>query len=391
MAVIEREGYIPGIGRARIRIDGALVASLDVIEPILDWQPELATSGLLLPGLVDLQVNGCAGTDFGDPQVGTAEIDQAVRHLWSYGVTAFCPTLITAPLSRMRERLRTLDDARSTSSSAALSLRGAHLEGPWISAEDGARGAHPRAHVQEPEISAALDLVSSGRVAIVTVAPELPGAIGLIGALRSVGVRVSLGHSAASAAEVRPAVEAGATLSTHLGNGVSASLPRHPNLVWEQLAEDRLSAMFIADLHHLDAATLSAMVRAKGERRVILVSDMTSIGGLPPGRHQTWIGGEVELSDSGRLSVVGTPYLAGAALPLVAGLSHVLAHGIMTPAAALASVSDSPRAVIDGTPLAPAALSPGSPADIVLADWDPHQGVVPRETIVGGERVWSRS
>jgi N-acetylglucosamine-6-phosphate deacetylase len=140
-------------------------------------------------------------------------------------------------------------------------------------------------------------------------------------------VHVSLGHTDATPEQIHKAVDAGARLSTHLANGTPSTLPRHPNVVWAQLAEDRLTATMIADGRHLPADTLKAMVRAKGVDRSILVSDAVALAGMPPGIYETPVGRRVELQESGRLSLVGTDYLAGAVLPLkdgVAGASKMM-------------------------------------------------------------------
>lgn len=146
---------------------------------------------------------------------------------------------------------------------------------------------------------------------LVTLAPERAGAAQYIAAATARGVRASLGHCAPSPAQVRAAVDAGATLSTHLGNGTAGMLPRHPNHLWTQLAEDRLTAMLIADGHHLPAETLTVMIRAKGAERCVLTSDSAALAGMPPGRYRTPVGGDVEVAPDGRLSLAGTGYLAG--------------------------------------------------------------------------------
>ena len=134
---------------------------------------------------------------------------------------------------------------------------------------------------------------------MVTLSPHYAEAPAYIAALTARGVHVAIGHTDAAPHEITAAVDAGAVLSTHLGNGAHGTLPRHPNLLWTQLAEDRLAASFIADGHHLPAETLTAMVRAKGLERCLLVSDAVALAGLPPGRYRTPVGGEVELTAGG--------------------------------------------------------------------------------------------
>ena len=167
---------------------------------------------------------------------------------------------------------------------------------------------------------------SGGLVKLVTLSPHFDEAPSFIAALRSRGVLVSIGHTHASPEQIHAAVDAGATLSTHLGNGVASTcrLPRHhPNLLWTQLAEDRLTAMFIGDGHHLPDDTLKVMLRAKGLDRAILVSDVVALGGMPPGLYETPVGGLVELTHDGRLSLHGTHFLAGSVVPLKDAVAHL--------------------------------------------------------------------
>src|SRR5262245_50277716 len=182
-------------------------------------------------GLFDLQVNGFAGVDFNTPGCTPDQLKHASDALRATGVTRFLPTLITSSLERFSQCARSI--LRFTDPSIA----GIHMEGPYISPDDGPRGAHSRMHV----ISASIEdfsrrqAAAEGRIILVTLAPEVPDALRLIEHLVKSDIRVAIGHSGALPAQIRDAVSAGATLSTHLGNGCSQVLPRHPNSVWEQL------------------------------------------------------------------------------------------------------------------------------------------------------------
>ena len=180
------------------------------------------------------------------------------------------------------------------------------MEGPYISPEDGARGAHPRAHVvaARREDFERRQEAARGRIVLVTLAPEVEGAIALIEWLVTTGVRVAIGHTSATGDQIAAAVSAGATLSTHLGNGCPSILPRHPNVIWDQLAADGLLASVIVDGHHLPPATVKSIVRAKGVDRMILVTDATAAAGSRPGRYR--LGDvECELGADGRVSLPG--------------------------------------------------------------------------------------
>lgn len=390
-------GYLPGIGRVRVDVQAEHIHDVTVLEPITDWDEQAAADGVLLPGLVDLQVNGFNGIDFNDPDLRADAVLNVAEQLWAQGVTGFCPTTISGPLEAIGHTIRTVQSARSAPNDLrARSVLGMHLEGPWISPTDGARGAHPFEHTRAAAVAELEELTRNGDVVLITVAPEVPGVLELTRYAVRHGIRVSLGHSDATPQEIRAGVDAGATLSTHLGNGAVSQLPRHPNLVWEQLAEDRLSSMFIADKHHLDLSTLRAMVRAKGAGRVLLVSDATSLAGRPPGQYTTPIGGAVTLAVDGRLSITDTPYLAGAALSLIHGLSTVLNHGILPPVDAVLATSLRAASFVSGDtpedqspPTGPLDLI-GRRADLVLARWEPVPGrLVPSSTYASGVPVWT--
>ena len=272
-----------------------------------------------LPGFVDLQINGFAGVDFGDPVLTSERVLQAVAAIEKTGVTRFLPTLITSSFETWSACARTLVRTEHPA------IVGIHMEGPYISPEDGPRGAHPRAFVRNADVDdfRRRQDAAQGRIRLVTVAPEAPGVLPVIGHAVGSGVRVAIGHTGATPSQIADAVSAGATLSTHLGNGCAQALPRHPNVIWEQLAEDRLFASFIVDGHHLPPATVKSMIRAKTPARSILVTDAIAAAGMPPGRY-TLGGQEVELSVAGRVAAPGAPNLAGSALRLDAAIGHTV-------------------------------------------------------------------
>lgn len=180
----------------------------------------------------------------------------------------------------------------------ANAIPSAHVEGPFISDQAGARGVHDPSAVRPLDPEEVFRWLLAGPVGIITVSPHGEHAPGQVRRLKSLGVTVAVGHTHASPEEVSAAVDAGATLSTHLGNGIPKTLPRHPNIIWRQLADDRLSVGLIADGHHLPFDTLEVMLRAKGVDRAFLVSDATEIGGRPPGRYSTAVGSLVELGET---------------------------------------------------------------------------------------------
>ncbi|MGC0273911.1 N-acetylglucosamine-6-phosphate deacetylase [Pseudactinotalea sp. Z1739] len=275
------------------------------------------------PGLIDLQVNGYGGYDVNADDVTPETVAALTRSLWEQGVTTYLPTVITASEDKIAHSLAQIAGARRSDPLIAHSIPGVHVEGPSLAADDGPRGAHDAAQLRNPDLGE-LDrwqTAAEGLVRIVTLAPERPGTVEYIkGAVRR-GVRISIGHCAPEQEHICDAVEAGATLSTHLGNGTYPVLPRHPNHIWAQLAQDRLSAMFIPDGHHLPADTLTAMIRAKSVARTVFTSDSAALAGMPAGQYETPVGGSVTVGDDGRLTLTGTNLLAGSGHSLRAGLN----------------------------------------------------------------------
>ena len=324
----------------------------------------------LSAGFVDLQVNGYAGHDLNGLSLDVATVRALCQALLKVGVTTFLPTLITAPEARIIAALRTIREACAQHSDVAAMVAGIHVEGPHIAPEDGPRGAHPVADVRPPSVAEfdRWQQAAGGLVKLVTLSPHWPEAPAYVRHLVKAGVMVSLGHTSADAAQIAAAVEAGATLSTHLGNGSHAMLNRRHNHLWPQLADDRLTAMFIADGHHLTPAQLKAMIRAKGLGRSIVVSDTVALGGQPAGKYQTPIGGKVELKPDGFLAIDdGTGnYLAGAALPLIAAIPVLVNQVGLTLGEAVALMTSAPGRIAGGRGV----LQVGQPADLVAFRWD---------------------
>src|SRR5262249_6047193 len=186
-------------------------------------------------------------------------------------------------------------------------------------------GAHPREHVRPPDREEFLRMqeAAGGAIRLLTLAPETPGATKLIEFLVERGVVVSVGHTGASAEQIRDAIRAGATMSTHLGNGAHATLPRHPNYIWEQLGADELYASFIVDGIHLPPSFVKCAIRAKGLEKSVLVTDATSPANCAPGHYR--LGEvEVELTADNRVQIAGTRTLAGAALRMDRAVENLM-------------------------------------------------------------------
>ena len=321
--ILEGIHYATG-RRVRLTIGNGIIRALeDSVPPTV--QEGGAGQMVIAPGLTDLQVNGFMGVDFNDPALTAGQVETTCSRLLQHGVTAFCPTLITGPPDRTSRLLGVISEAVDRGGLAGQMIAGIHLEGPFISPENGPRGAHPEQYCMDPDP----DLfqkwyeLAGGRIGILTLAPELPGSEALIRSCREMGVVAAIGHTAAVSREIRQAVEAGATLSTHLGNGCHSVLPRHPNYIWDQLAEERLYASFIADGFHLPDAVLKVFMAVKGEKAV-LVSDSMEFSGMPPGLYDSPATGRVVLTPEGRLHKESDPgTLAGSASLLLDGVRRI--------------------------------------------------------------------
>jgi N-acetylglucosamine-6-phosphate deacetylase len=326
----------------------------------------------LSPGFIDLQVNGYCGYDLNAESLEPEAVIGLTERLVAVGVTTYLPTLITATEERLLGALRAIAEARRIFPLAARTIPCVHVEGPHISPVDGPRGAHPKADVRPPDCAELerWQSASGGLVGLVTLSPHWSGALDYIAALARKGILVALGHTDADPDRIHAAAQAGAALSTHLGNGVANELSRHPNLLWTQLAEDRLTATFIADGHHLPADALTSMLRAKGIERSVLVSDLVAVGGLPPGTYDTPVGGKVELTAEGRIRIRGTRTLAGAALPLKNGIANVARLPGFSLQQAVRMATENPGRFVGGRGL----VRVGASADLVQFEWQPGEG-----------------
>ncbi|MFE6076914.1 N-acetylglucosamine-6-phosphate deacetylase [Paenibacillus sp. NPDC057886] len=336
----------------------------------LEMSPSVDCLPWLAPGLVDLQVNGGWGLDLNTAPLCPDTVLQLTRRLQSQGVTSYCPTLITNSSERMTEAASAIVKAVRLNRDAAEGIVGIHLEGPFLSPEDGPRGAHPRQHIVPPDWEALSRWqdAANGLIRIITISPEWPGAASFIARCCESGILVSIGHTAATPEQIREAVSAGAVMSTHLGNGAHLMLPRHPNYLWEQLAADELYGCMIADGHHLPLSVLAVILRMK-RNRAILVSDAVSLSGMPPGSYHLHIGGDVVLTAEGRLHLAGQPeLLAGSAMMLPDQVGYLVETGLCGLPDAWDCASVHPARLL-GLEQA-AGLEVGAPADIVSFNMD---------------------
>jgi N-acetylglucosamine-6-phosphate deacetylase len=286
----------------RIRVDGERIAA---VEPA--WPPRnMADWPYVAPGLFDLQINGHGGIWFGKSGITVDEVLSVLRRHFQFGLTRLCPTLITNSFEALAGAFAAMRTACEQEPWADRLVPGCHLEGPYISAEDGPRGAHPLEHVRPPDWVEfeRLNEISGRRIRLITLAPESPGAIDFIRRAVGSGVVVAIGHTAATGEQIAAAVDAGARLSTHLGNGAHGTIRRHPNYIWEQLGDPRLSASVIADGNHLPPSVLRSILRAKSARNVIVTCDAAGLAGCPPGVY-TEGAMRMEILADGRIVIAG--------------------------------------------------------------------------------------
>ena len=279
----------------------------------------------IAPGFIDLQVNGFAGADYNDPNTSIELLDHSLQAQFACGVTRLYPTIITGTEERIAGSLRNLLKAKQTLENGAA-IEGFHVEGPSISPEDGPRGAHPLHCVRKPDIEEykRWQHAAEGHVRLITIAAEWPEAARYIEYVTGEGVVISIGHTAATGAQIRNCVAAGATMSTHLGNGAHSILSRHPNYLWDQLAEDRLTASFIVDGIHIGESFLKVALRAKGLDRAVLITDAVMPALCEPGPYML---GEVEvelLPPGDRVVLRGGTRLAGSALSMHDAVGNVM-------------------------------------------------------------------
>lgn len=353
-------------------------------------RPDLGSrTALIGPTLFDIQVNGVMGLDLQSPALRAEDVRAITDCLARWGVSRWAPTIITGPPGAMARGCRVIAEAMQDRVTARA-VAGIHLEGPCISPEDGPRGAHSARYVRRPDLRAfdKLCAAAGGHVLYTTVAPELPGAVEYIRGVVDRGITVSLGHHNATREQIARAVDAGARMCTHLGNGLGSMIHRHNNPLWPQLAEDRLAASVIADLQHLPAQMLKAVVRAKGPDRTVLASDAVHIAGLPPGQYA--LGGlAVELLPTGRICLSGTDLLAGSSLMLLEGVVNAANAGAMTLAEAFASATRVPSRLL-GVKHATETPAVGRKAEFVV--FHTIRGRVRVDGVfIGGEKRFEKS
>ncbi len=282
---------------------------------------------IIAPGLFDNQVNGFAGISFtfGGGELTEQDVKKATEAIWKSGVTTYLPTLTTNSHDLLVKNFAILggiiDDPGLLGS-----IPGFHLEGPYISPVDGYRGAHPLIHVRKPDWNEfqQFNKVAGNKIIHVTLAPEVEDAMDFIDKCKAAGIVVALGHHNASVIQISEAIDRGAKIATHLGNGCANMINRHVNPLWPQLADDRLMITIICDGFHLNPEQIKVFYKVKGPDKTILTSDVTSYASLKPGKFLTDEGETIELTPEGMLRYPVQNVLYGSVSPLIKGVSNVM-------------------------------------------------------------------
>ncbi len=273
---------------------------------------------IFVPLMFDAQVNGGFGVSIQDENIDEEKLVYLTQKFLSLGIAKWIPTIVTAPVEKIKLICEKISTAILTNSELAQHIPGIHLEGPWISPIDGPRGAHPKEYVRIPSISEWNKYKKAGRnkIIYVTLAPEVDKNFAFSKHLLAEGVKISIGHHQADIEVLEEAVRLGINIFTHLGNGIPNLIHRHNNPIWFALANDNISCSIITDGFHLPKYVMITIANAKRVGNIFLVSDTTKFLGMKPGVYKEF-NNEVELCPDGKLCLKGTPYLAGSASSLL--------------------------------------------------------------------------
>jgi N-acetylglucosamine-6-phosphate deacetylase len=271
----------------------------------------------VIPGFIDLQVNGYKGTDFSSASLTAEDFIRASEELIKTGTVLFLPTIITSSESIYKRNTELIAKAVQTTH-LKNHIPGIHLEGPFISTEDGYLGVHHKEWVSKPDTDYLQKMIdwSGNFIKIITIASEVPGSEELCGYATSKDIIVSLGHQNARKENFSNLAAAGAKCITHMGNGTPQMIHRYENTLWPALLNKDLIGMIITDGFHISKELLEIMIRMKGVDKLIVTSDISPVGGLNPGTYQM-LGVESVLEENGKLHCPQTNSLAGSSFTML--------------------------------------------------------------------------
>lgn len=350
-----------------------------------------ASSIIIAPGLIDNQVNGYKGYSFVNTgkDLSLEGIKDLTYAFWKVGITTFLPTLTTNDHNIFLRNLELLAKAKEDPAIRG-SIAGFHLEGPYISPSDGYRGAHPLKYVRKPNWDEFMQLynASERNILQVSLAPEIDGAMDFITKCNELGIKVGIVHHNASPNQINEAINRGAIISIHLGNGLANYIHRWNNPLWPQLADDRLNISMICDGFHLTPEQIKVYYKIKGPDKIIMTSDMSPFGGLTPGFYLNAIGDTLELKEEGVVMYPAQNSLSGSATPLSGMIGFVMNVTNCNLADAIKMASTNPAKLygLDDRGL----IEPGRRADLILFTVEDFSINI-KKTIVAGEVVYESS
>jgi len=372
------KSFLDGIPIALDILDGKILSCSSEVSDIPDFW--------IGPGFLDIQVNGYGGYDYNQIYEDVLNLGQISKKLLQSGVTSHFPTIITHSPEKITQLIKQIVKLRESDSLSYSCISGIHIEGPFISPEDGPRGAHFREFVRAPDWNLFQKWIeaSEGLIRMVTCSPEWEGSTSFIKNCVNSGILVSIGHTNATHAQIQEAVNAGAKLSTHLGNGMHPILPRHPNYLWSQLSESNLSATIIADGFHLPVEVIQVFNKVKGEK-LMLVSDSVALAGMPSGDYNAAIGGKVTLTPEGKLHLSGHPNtLAGSAMNILQGVNFLIKNHLVSLSETWQMASVRPQQLFNPQ-FHP--FQQGSPADLIVAEQLPDLQMKIHQVIKNGIEI----
>lgn len=353
--------------------DGKIVAMGDFSPP---QSAEVITLSekIISPGFIDVHIHGVGGYDCMD---GKSAVEEMSAILPRFGVTAFLPTGVASPYEKLVSFLRDVREAKSR----GARILGAHLESPYISMSK--RGAQPPEAIRKVDMKEIEGLINAG-VKMVTIAPEVEGAIEAIRLLRKFGVIVSLGHSDANWDEAIRGINAGISKATHIFNAMSPLHHRQPGCVGVALTDDRVACEVIADFVHLHPIIVKLIIKAKSKDKVILITDSTPYTGLPDGEY-SWLGERAIIKKEGKIFFKDAPdVLAGSTLTMDQAVRNVVSLGIsLKEAIQMATLNPAREANLEGL----GKIAIGNDADLVVLDEELNVCI----TLVKGEVVYRKN
>ncbi len=371
----------------RVKIKDGKITGIEKISALTDEAREI----IIAPGLIDNQVNGYLGYSFVNTgrELTLEGVKDLTAAFWKAGITSFAPTLTTNAHEIFMRNFKLLSKAKADPATRG-SIIGFHLEGPYISPVDGYRGAHPLIHVRKPDWEEFMELynASGKNILQVSLAPEVEGAMEFISKCKELGIKVGLAHHNGSSSQIKEAIDRGALISTHLGNGLSNTINRWNNPLWPQLADDRNNISIICDGFHLTPDQIKVFYKAKGPEKIVMTSDMSSLGGLEPGFYLNAIGDTLELKPEGVIVYPAQNVLSGAASPLSKMIGHVMNVTGCDLGTAIQMASTNPARIYGLEDRGE--IATGKRADLILFTMNNNKLNI-KKTIVDGEVVFETS